>query len=159
MHLRHWAVSPFIAAAFGCSGSSPATGALLVGCYQLSLESWQPTPAPDDAAFMALPNFFRLTPDLGEAPFYPEGSRRITPAIVSAHHDALQERAYWRHLSGDSLELIWSDGFTTVSLTVQSRDSVLQGIARAFSDVQFSSPIAQAAARAVRAPCDEVPAA
>ena len=95
------------------------------GCYAVDVGSW--TPRIDPAPFHAIPARIRLDTTMVDGHVI----RRLTPAM---HYRYPSSFAPSWQVHGDTLVLMWSNGFAPTIVSVQSRDSLLVGVAEARSD-------------------------
>ena len=104
----------------------------LVGCYQLSLGPWEPKlELGRDAIFVSMPDGIRLYADQGKDGFEKEG--RILRALPGGN-SGKGPPSFWRLKSENQVELIWTNGFTSVRAVLAREKSVLKGIAETHWD-------------------------
>lgn len=151
---------PTVAAALAIlCGTSPAAAqegrvywepapARLVGCYAFSITTWH-RGALDGRRFR--PPSMRLEAVHGTDTFECGQLLVRTPSGERLH----RERAWWhwRPIGSDSVEVLYSDGFTGVDMVLRAVGDTLRGTATAFRDVVDGTPDPTAEVTAVRIPC------
>ena len=95
------------------------------GCYAVEVGSW--TPPINPGAFHLIPTHIRLDTTMVGG----RVGRRLTPNIHYQYPSSFAP--IWR-IHGDSLVLMWSNGFAPTVVSVRRRDSLLIGVAEARSD-------------------------
>jgi hypothetical protein len=125
-------------------GRSELAGA----CYDLSLGPWHPAQElREDSIYIAPPSRVRFDTARIER-WRSEGfALRPAPGALPSVH----RHAFWRSV-GDSVELLWSTGFSGLRMTLGGRPGELRGRARTFWDFGRTPTTADATAR--RVPCD-----
>jgi hypothetical protein len=124
-------------------GRSELAGA----CYDLSIGPWRSTQQlAEDSIYIAPPSRVRF--DTARTERWPDRFVLLTApgAVPSVHRHAL-----WRSVGSDSLELMWSTGFSGLRMTLGGQRGELHGEARAFWDFDRTPSTADAIAR--RVPC------
>ena len=140
-----------------CRGDSRMSQAdPLVGCYILRAEPWKPPIPASDARYYVLPSLLQLHSDTAPQLSYLPGTYVATPPMRrdSVEGKVLRSRAFWRQRGKDSLDVKWTDGYSSVSAHLRHHGDTLTGLAEAFSD--YLSPgtsIAVAQLVAVRTGC------
>jgi len=120
----------------------------VAGCYELTVSEW--SPADRNAAYHRIPGRIRL--DTVRAAL--GRGRVLSPNIAYPHHGAFPGTPNW-NTTGDTLLLVWSNGFQLTIVKLENRDSVWSGEAVAESDDRPIPPQPLPRARVVarRAPC------
>jgi hypothetical protein len=133
----------FAAIAFSCS-SEDAVTPIPLACFAVSLGTWAPAlPEP----LPPVPATIRLTDSLGVDGLE---SGRMQVMAVPAESESYRW-AWWDRRGGDSLRVVFSTGFTGVTLHLTRRGSDFEGSAAAFFDFTYESP--EATARLTRTDC------
>lgn len=142
----------FIAHPAAAQGPAPPR---LLGCYEVKLGAWQPAlDLGPDTVFIQPPVHFELLGDTGTSAM--ERARwlvRPAPRATPGRH----RFSSWRLSTADSVELIWTTGFSGLRIVVASATDTLRGRAETFWD--FDRARQRAAAELVRAPCGGGPPA
>jgi hypothetical protein len=97
------------------------------GCYSLKVGQWDPRHG-GDGGFHTLPNFVRLDTTLAN-----RGGRVLTPDIAFPLPSHFPGWPRWQ-VFGDTVSLIWSDGFTPTVVRLTRVAHHLEGYAEALSD-------------------------
>jgi hypothetical protein len=116
------------------SGASPTADVrAAAGCYAVTVGAWSP-PDPN-------PAYHRVPPRirLDTTPTSRKGGWVLSPNIAYPYHGAFPGTPAWS-LSGDTMRLLWSNGFQTTSVTLVRTDSVWTGDAVAGSDAVTGAP-------------------
>ena len=104
----------------------------LVGCYQLALGPWEPKlELGREAVFVSMPDGIRLYANQGTDGFEKQG--RILRALPGGN-SGKGPPSFWRLKGENQVELIWTDGFTSVRAVLAREKSVLKGIAETHWD-------------------------
>jgi hypothetical protein len=112
--------------------ASPNVSAAFVGCYSLTLSSWEPrVDLGRDAVFVSLPTGVRLLADQGTDG--PEKGRSILRSLP-AQGGGAGPFSFWHSKSRDQLVLVWTSGFAGVTATLNRDKSLLRGFAKTFWD-------------------------
>lgn len=128
---------------FGCSADD-ATAPVSHACFNVSLGMWAPDlPEP----LPPLPAVIRLIDSLGV-----DGLEVGRKQVLSVPPENAGYRwAWWEQSRADSLRVVFSTGFTGVTLLLAARGDDFEGAAGAFFD--FSSDAPSATARLTRTGC------
>ena len=121
------------------------------GCYELKLGRWWPWSFGGDNVFVTPPSKIELLPVQGTDGFEKDELliRRTPPPQVNT---AGRRRAsYWQVKSKNDVELIWTTGFSGVTLNLSKDGDNLRGWAHPFFDFPTSPRIMHVTAR--RFPC------
>jgi hypothetical protein len=132
----------------GAGAQALSHGGLTGACYDLSIGPWHPAQQlREDSIFVAPPSRVRFNTARSER--RPDHFVLLTApgALPSVHRYAM-----WRLVGSDTVELIWSTGFSGLRMTLGGRPGELRGLAQAFWDFPRTPLIADASAR--RVPCD-----
>jgi hypothetical protein len=139
-----------LAAHGSCASTREITPEAVSGCYQLQLTAWQPAfPLGGDAEFVTPPDRMNLTLDKPEHPWR-KGSFVVRPAPGS--RDTIHTSGEWV-LSDEKLEILWTTGFSGLTVDLSPTRHGFQGIARTFWD--FPRATQTAGVEATRASCGE----
>ncbi len=129
------------------SATSPSANTQAVdfaGCYQLQMDRWWPWSMGEDTQFATPPSKFQLTLQRGTARF--ERDNLLIRQIPDSGPS--RRAAYWMLAGPDVAALIWSDGFSGVSINFRKNGNELRGWAHA----HFDSPRAPHWARVKASP-------
>jgi hypothetical protein len=142
-HTRTFIGLLFTVIALGCSADD-ATAPISHACFNVSLGAWAPDlPEP----LPPLPAVIRLTDSLGVDGL--ESGRKQVLSVPA--ENAGYRWAWWEQSSTDSLRVVFSTGFTGVTLLLARGGDDFEGAAGAFFDFTSESP--SATARLTRTGC------
>jgi hypothetical protein len=110
------------------------------GCYELKLGRWWPWSFGEDTQFVTPPNQIQLLPEKGTDGFEKYGFviREILPATRTT--SARKSFSYWQVRSNDHIDLIWTNGFSGVTLKLGRRGKELHGWAHPHFDFPIFVP-------------------
>jgi hypothetical protein len=116
------------------------------GCYELQLGRWWPWSMGDDTKFVTPPQHIELRLQRGTELFERNGLliRAIPPS-------ASRRSSFWLLQGRDGVDLIWTSGFSGVSLRLKKHEKELRGWAHAFFDSPRPPHLAHVRARPI--PC------
>jgi hypothetical protein len=126
-------------------GSTPASStqtqgenytSTFTGCYELVLGRWWPWPFGGDTVYVTPPTRIELLPEPGTKGFEKYGFliRAIPPQ--KGMPSGRGGPSYWQVKSGNQIDLVWTDGFTGVTLTLEKHGHELRG----WAHPHFDSP-------------------
>jgi hypothetical protein len=117
-------------------------------CYQVVLGKWEPTlELREDSIFVIPPMRIELKRELGSSAFEKHGWLvRPAPGVPASVH----RFSYFR-LVGDSLSLVWTTGFSGLTMKVAIASDTMHGQAHSFWD--FDRRKQTAVVRLVRNSC------
>lgn len=128
--------------------ASPA--APFAGCYELTLGGWWPWGFGEDTQFVTPPRSIRLLLERGTKGFE-QSELLIRPLPLKA--GSVSGRggpSFWRTHARDRVDLIWTDGFTGVTLQLKGNGDNLRGWAHPHFDSPTLVPrIARVTARRI----------
>ena len=106
--------------------------AQLLGCYDLDVGAWSPSVSlAEDSFYVAPPSRFELTDSAVGRSRQPDPTVfAVLPApgaLPSVH-----EYAYWSASTVDSLQMVWSNGFSGIRLQLHATEAGFQGRATSF---------------------------
>jgi hypothetical protein len=120
-------------------GTSGQTQAVLPttafeGCYELKLGRWWPWSFGEDTQFVIPPSKIRLLSIKDTVGFEENGYliRRIPPTQGST--SGRRQFSYWQVKSDSHVELIWTNGFSGVTLGLEKHGDELRGWAHPHFD-------------------------
>ena len=114
------------------------TAATVIGCYELAIGTW--TPQPEE--YMPPPVRFELTSEVGTDAL--ENGRTLIGSRAGDPGNPYRW-SWWQVTPDPKLQLIFSTGFTGVSLEFdRGGSSTFEGTARAFVDYSSEQPTAPA---------------
>jgi hypothetical protein len=124
----------------------------VAGCYELNLGRWWPWGFGEDNKFVTPPKRVQLLPERGTQG-WEEGEFLIRRfPLANQTTPGRGGPSYWRVKTGNQIDLIWNEGFTGVTLTMEIVGDNLRGWAHPhFDSAQFVPRIARVTAR--RIPC------
>jgi hypothetical protein len=134
-----------------CGTRAAPRGALSLGpgaeCYHWSFSAWSAEAKAKEMAWAMPPSRQALTrlPASG-----PSGSFRLLPDDNPLHAGEQMPFAYWRPSDRETIEVIWSNGFAGVHMTLRRQGRDLLGSAVTISDAGGSE---QSDARGLRIEC------
>ena len=148
--VRIWILS----AAALSHGASPVVAQVtvteLVGCYQLTLDAWQPAMLDEELEYHNPPSTFELAADAAVGILAPEGGLHVGPPIVHRYSRG-RETAWWEHSVPNGVRVVWTDGFNGAELRLTSEADSLFGDAVSISDDgRGAVPSAHAVAKAIQ---------
>lgn len=114
--------------------------AVFAGCYHLALGRWWPWSFGEDAHFFAPPNRIRLLPQHGSEGFEKYGLLVRAIPMPNGAKSGRGGPAYWNVKSAREIEIVWTDGFTGVTLKLEKDKNHLKGWAHPHSDAPFVVP-------------------
>jgi hypothetical protein len=118
------------------------------GCYQLRVTNWQPPlQLGGDLQFVLPPDRIHLTLERPERAWR-KGSYVVTPAPGS--RDTIYTSGEWL-VSGGRVEILWTTGFSGLTMELSAGRNGLRGTARTFWD--FPRPTQTAAVEGTPVPC------
>jgi hypothetical protein len=123
------------------------------GCYELKLGRWWPWAFGGDTIFVTPPSRIQLLSERGTKGFEQDGFliRAIPPSKGAP--PCRGSPSYWQVKSSDQINLVWTDGFTGVTLALEKHGNELRGWAHPHFDApKFIPRIAHVTAR--RIVCD-----
>ncbi len=150
---RAAAVVVFSTLAISCFASAQSSGPAVqklspadyawVGCYELKLGRWWPWSLGEDAEFVTPPSHLELRAEHGADGFEQNGFvLRGIPAAAPS-----RRKSYWLPRSG-GVDLVWTDGFTGLSVALSGNRNELHGWARPHFDAsRFVAHFARVIAR------------
>jgi hypothetical protein len=130
------------------SPTSPFTG-----CYQLTLGRYWPWAFGEDTKYVTPPSRIQLLSERGSEGFEQNGFLlRAIPTNKRTTY-VRGEPSYWRVESTDQIDLVWTDGFTGVTLKLEKKGYELRGWAHPhFDAVKLIPRTARVVARPIA--CD-----
>lgn len=116
----------------------PATS--FAGCYELKLGRWWPWSFGEDTQFVTPPNKVQLFPEQGTNGFEKYGFviREIPQAKGSA--SGRRSFSFWQVKSDNHVQLIWTNGFSGVSIKLGRHGDKLRGWAHPHFDFPIFIP-------------------
>jgi hypothetical protein len=129
------------------SAQKPAEPSAFAGCYELKLGPWWPTGFGEDNMFATPPAQIQLLPILGTEGFEKNGL--LVRPFPDAPESAFFRRrySYWRIQTGDTVQLIWTTGFSGVVINLARQGRELSGWAHPFWDFPRFPRIAHVTAK------------
>jgi hypothetical protein len=110
------------------------------GCYELTMGRWWPWAFGEDTKFVTPPSLFELLSVHGKEGFEKDGFIiRAIPAS-SAGSAGRKRASFWEIKPSGEINLIWTDGFTGVTLQVERHGNELRGWAAPHFDAPTLVP-------------------
>jgi hypothetical protein len=111
-----------------------------IGCYQLTLGKWWPWAFGEDTKYVTPPTRVRLLPERGAEGFEQNGFLlRAVPTNKRTTY-VRGGPSYWQVESTNQIDLIWTDGFTGVTLKLEKQGYELRGWAHPHFDAASLIP-------------------
>ena len=132
-------------------GSEKPTAAQVSGCYQLQIGAWQPALKLDrDVEFITPPDRVNLKLDAAEHSWRKVGLLvRQAPGSRGSIHTSGE----WSVSKNVRVEILWSTGFSGLTMELANAPGGLHGSAKTFWD--FPRPTQRATVEAKRVSCSE----
>lgn len=117
------------------------------GCYELTLSAWRPNlNLGEDAVFVTPPHRIQLFAERGTQGWESEGYVvKPAPGVEPSIHRG----SYWSPKSSQSLEIVWTTGFSGLAMILKVEGTDLRGEAQSFWDFPRSQQKADVTARKV----------
>jgi hypothetical protein len=117
------------------------------GCYELTMSAWQPTvDIGKDEVFITPPHRIQLFAEKGKQGWEAEGYVvKAAPGIPSSIHRG----SYWLPKKGQTIEIVWTTGFSGLVMGMKVEGDVMRGEARSFWDFDRKQQKADVVARKV----------
>ena len=118
----------------GAKTQPPPDPVPFVGCYELTLGRWWPFGFGGDNEYVTPPSRIRLLSERGTEGF--EQGNLLIRAMPARKGDkpGRGRPSYWLIQSSSKIDLIWHDGFTGVTLSLDKQGDKLHGWAHAHFD-------------------------
>lgn len=102
----------------------------MAGCYELSMGRWWPWGFGEDAQFVTPPERIELLAKQGT-----DGWERGHPLVRALPNTSGRRgSSFWEMRPDDHIELVWTDGFTGVTLELKKRENTFRGWAHPHFD-------------------------
>lgn len=115
----------------GAKSSALISPETVQGCYELGILQWRPGMPGEDAVFMTPPRRIQLLAEPGtqgwEKDHYPV---RPAPGFPASIHRA----SFWTPTGSNTIEIVWTTGFSGVTMKLKLEGETLKGKAKAFWD-------------------------
>ena len=117
------------------------------GCYELTLSAWRPNlNLGQDAVFLTPPHRIQLLAARGTQGWESEGYVvKPAPGVAPSIHRG----SYWSPKSSQSIEIVWTTGFSGLVMILKREGTDLRGKARSFWDFPRRKQEADVTARKV----------
>jgi hypothetical protein len=102
--------------------------AALAGCYELTVSDWN-KPMGGDQGYHTIPTSIRLDTTAAL-----RGGKVVAPDISYPYGSAMRGWPRWDILRGDTVHIVWSNGFSPTILQLTKDHDQLRGWAEARSD-------------------------
>jgi hypothetical protein len=119
----------------------------VAGCFDLELGPWQPPLPGADSIFLGLPPRIELDTIHGEDYFTQSRGFALRPAPGAM--PSVHRHTYWNWISPDSIRLVFSTGFSGLSMRLAVKERELVGIAQGFWDFPREQQASQVVATRV----------
>ncbi len=130
---------------------SMSAAAPFAGCYELNLGRWWPWGMGEDTRFATPPSRVELRLQRGRDGFEQNGL--LIRTIPS--DPASRRSSFWLPQGNNGLDLIWTTGFSGVSLRLTRHGKELRGWAHAFFDFPRPPHVAHVTARPINCGYDQ----
>ena len=127
--------------------------ASFAGCYELRLGRWWPWSFGEETKYVTPPSLVRLLPERGTEGFEKNGFIIRPLPARGGMASGRGGPSYWQIKASNRIDLIWTDGFTGVTLTLKKGGNELHGWAHPHFDAPKLVP-RMAHVTAHRAACD-----
>jgi len=119
----------------------------LQGCYKLKMSAWRPDlHLGGDSAYITPPRAIQLFAEQGTKSIETNGYvLRPAPGARPSIHKA----SYWRIQGLDSIELVWSTGFSGLTMLLQPQGQDLRGKAKTSWDFNRTEQTAEVLAQRI----------
>jgi hypothetical protein len=97
------------------------------GCYQLTIGKWWPWAFGEDTKYVTPLSRIRLLSEHGTKGFEQDGFLLRTIPRKEEAPAGSRESSYWLARSTNQIYLIWTDGFTGVTLMLEKKGDELSG--------------------------------
>ena len=125
----------------------------LHGCYKLAIGRWWPWGFGEENSYVTPPSRVELLSEHGTKGFEQYGFLLRTMPRKEEAPAGSREFSYWQVRSSDQIDLIWTDGFTGVTLELEKKGDELSGWAHPhFDAVKLIPRTARVVARSIA--CD-----
>jgi hypothetical protein len=122
-----------------------------VHCYKLHMSPWSPSiRLGGDEVYTTVPEAFELTNTPSRTIIGKREEFLVTPVLGAK--PSVHEKAYW-YLENGRIELVWTNGFSGVSMNLKRGETSLKGSAHTFWD--FDRPTQTSTVNAQEVPCSE----
>lgn len=117
------------------------------GCYELTLSEWRPNvKLGDDAREITPPHRIQLLSERGTQGWEAEGYIvQPAPGVTASVHRG----SYWRPKGPQSVEIVWTTGFSGLVMGLRVQGDALRGTAKSFWDFPRKKQTADVVARKV----------
>ena len=117
------------------------------GCYELTLSEWRPKlNIGEDAEFISPPHRVQLFAERGTKGWEAEGYIvRPAPGVAASIHRG----SYWLPKKDQSIEIVWTTGFSGLAMGLKLENGELHGKAKSFWDFPRKKQTADVIARKV----------
>jgi hypothetical protein len=117
------------------------------GCYELTLSAWRPNlNLGGDAVFVTPPHRIQLFAERGTQGWESEGYVvKPAPGVAPSIHRG----SYWSPKDSQSIEIVWTTGFSGLAMILKIEGTDLRGEARSFWDFSRRQQKADVTARKV----------
>ena len=116
------------------------TPAPFEGCYEVKLGRWWPWGFGEENAYVTPPSRVRLLPERGTKGFEKYGFLIRALPRQKGEAPGRGGPSYWEVESKNRIDLIWTDGFTGVTLELQKHSDELSGWAHPHFDAPHLIP-------------------
>jgi len=140
---------------FSSSTTDPASS--FTGCYELRLGRWWPWGFGEDDSFVTPPNHIELLPERGVSSFEKDELLLRTVPTEKSRSAGHRRSSYWRATGANQILIVWTDGFTGLTLELKRDGGTLTGWAHPHFDAGEIIPrTARATARYIPCPPTDV---
>lgn len=128
-------------------GREVARAENIQGCYELTLSPWQPNlRLGEDSQFITPPHRVLLVAERGTQGWEKDGYIvKPAPGVQPSIHRG----SYWLLRNEQSIEIVWTTGFSGLSMDLKVEGDVMRGKAKSFWDFPRKQQRADVVARKV----------
>ena len=101
------------------------------GCYELGVLKWNPELHGEDAVFIRPPARIQLLAEQGTNGFE-NGKYLVRPAPGVS--PSIHRSSYWKPVGPKTIEIVWTTGFSGLTMTLSLEGDTLKGKAESFWD-------------------------
>ena len=118
----------------GAPHSTPISPEAVQGCYEIGKLAWHPKFEGEDLVFITPPERIQLLAERGS-----QGQKKDEYLVRPApgFPESIHRYSFWRPTGGHSLEIVWSTGFSGLTMRLKIDGEALKGKAKPFWDFPF----------------------
>lgn len=136
-------IFPFVTSGNGATAGSPLPSGFgnkpsklispeaVQGCYELGVLKWHPAWKGDDLVFITPPARIQILAEKGTKMFE-NGQYLVRPA--PGFPASIHRASYWKPVGAKTIEIIWTTGFSGLTMKLNLEGDTLKGKAETFWD-------------------------